>query len=196
MSEFDDLQHIWQGQKADVELPAAEETLAGIRQLQKSVRRERRMITYTFLSTFVVLGGTTLIYPRLFFVVGIVIVILAMTIIMWLFWKNKEAESGAGFEASNRQFLEKNIRFMQKRREITSHYMPLYAFLLILGLNVSYIDLLQEMGLEIGVRIALHLGFSLLMALFFYIGIKKHLHKFDKKVQPLIDGLRKMIENK
>jgi len=196
MSEFDDLQHIWQGQKADVELPAAEETLAGIRQLQKRVRRERRMITYTFLSTFVVLGGTTLIYPRLFFVVGIVIVILAMTIIMWLFWKNKEAESGAGFEASNRQFLEKNIRFMQKRREITSRYMPLYAFLLILGLNVSYIDLLQEMGLEIGMRIALHLGFSLLMALFFYIGIKKHLHKFDKKVQPLIDGLRKMIENK
>lgn len=192
MSELDDFQKLWQKQSANQSIPDPEQTLAGIQEFHRKVRRERNGLSLSFAFTFVFLTATFWMYRDMLYVIGILIIMGAMSFILILMWKNKLRMTGSQFELSNQQFLSSNIDFIQKRRTITARYMPVYAFLLILGINVGYIDILGLMDLPSLVRIGVHIGLSLMMMLFFYIGIKNHLKKFDKKLAPLLSSLKSM----
>ncbi len=192
MTDFNDLQQIWQGQSTQASVPSPQETISGIRRFKKRIRRERRSIIHTFLVTFIVLTGSIWLFPKTLYVIGIVTAIGGMSIVLVQFWKNKTAEEGEHFQLTNQQFLEKNIQMLKERRAITSRYMPWYAFLLILGLNISYIDLLQVMDLNLWMRIGIHVVFTLLMWMIFHTSVQNHLKKFDEQVGPLLKSLEKI----
>jgi hypothetical protein len=190
MSELDDLQQLWQRQSTAQPIPDPEQTLAGIRQFHEKVRRERRGMTISFVFTLLFLSSTFWMYREPLYIIGILIIFVAMFFLMALMWKNRLRMEGSSFELSNQAFLSANIEFIQKRRAITTRYMPIYAFLLILGINIGYIDLLQLMDLGPLARIGIHLGLSLLMVVFFRIGVRKHLEKLDRQLAPLLASLK------
>lgn len=192
MSELNDLQQLWQGQSAGHSIPEPEQTLSGIQEFHRKVRRERRWLTLSFIFTFLFLTATFWMYHSTLYVIGILTVFGAMTFMLVLIWKNRLQMDGSQFDLSNQQFLSSNIDFIQRRRALTARYMPVYGFLLILGINVGYIDILGLMDLPSLVRIGIHMGLSLVMILFFRVGIKKHLKKFDLKLTPLLTSLKKM----
>ncbi len=196
MTELDDLQQIWKGQSSHMDLPGPEQVLNGIQDLHKKVQKERKGMTLSFILTFLILGATTFMYSKPFYIIGLLLIFLAMSFMLFLIWKNKEADTGNHFDLTNQNFLQKNIRFIQHRRKITTKYMPIYASLLILGLNTGYINILEEFGMDGMMRLGIHIGFTLLMVLAFYFGIKNHLKKFDEKIIPLLDSLRSMEAKK
>jgi hypothetical protein len=190
MSELDDLQQLWQGQSTDQPIPDPEQTLSGIRQFHEKVRREKRGMTISFVFTLLFLSGTFWMYREPLYIIGILTIFAAMAFLLILMWKNKLGMAGNSFELSNQAFLSANIEFIQNRRAITTRYMPIYAFLLILGINIGYIDLLGLMDLHLLARVGIHVGLSLMMLLFFRIGVKKHLKKLDQQLEPLLAGMK------
>lgn len=192
MSELDDLQQLWQNQASTQAMPEPEQALSDIHQFHKRVRRERRGMTISFIFTFIFLSGTFWIMHSPLYVIGVFTIFGAMAFLMDLMWKNKLGNNGSSFELSNQEFLASNIDFIQKRRALTARSMPIYAFLLILGLNIGYIDILKLMQLPVWGSIGIHIGLSLIMITLFYIGIRTHLQKFDQKLAPLLESLQKL----
>ncbi len=192
MNELDDLQRLWQGQASDSPLPDPEQTLSGIQEFHRKVRRERRSMMISFTCTFLFLSATFWILHSPFYVIGVFLVFGAMGFLLDMMWKNKLSNNGSRFELSNQDFLNASIDFIQKRRAITTRSMPVYAFLLILGINVGYIDILELMDLPLLGRLGIHIGLSLIMAFLFGVGVKKHLEKFDDKLAPLLANLKKL----
>lgn len=190
MSELDNLQQLWQQQSTAQPIPDPEQTLSGIRAFHEKVRREKRGMTISFIFTFLFLSSTFWMYREPLYIIGILTIFAAMAFLLILMWNNKLHMAGNSFELSNQDFLNANIDFIRKRRAITARYMPVYATLLILGINIGYIDLLGLMDLRLLERIGIHIGLSLIMLLFFRIGIKKHLEKFDQKLAPLLASLK------
>lgn len=191
MKELNDLKNIWQMQETDVEV---KDILQGLKEIEQKVKKEKRYLLKSFSFTTIILGVIAYCFHSWLFTIGIILIILAMGMVYYLFWGNRAEISDDQNDLSNQQFVKANIDFLEKRRSITSKFMPIYAFLLILGLNISYLDILPLFEISFELQFIVQLTFSLLMAIAFYFSIKNHLKKFDEKVQPLVDELEGLIK--
>ena len=73
---------------------------------------------------------------------------------------------------------------------ITSRYMWIYAFLLLAGINIGYLEAIENLDIE--VRFLIHLTISGLLIFFFYKAIQKRKRKNSAELVPLIDLLKSM----
>jgi len=161
-----------------------------LKTLDQKVQKEHQYLNRTFIGTAIIILGAGVFTKSIFYFIGVGLMLLAMFILVNQYRKNQSVLHGQDHDFSNQKFVRNNIQFLETRRNITARYMPVYAFFLILGINVAQIDHLKLMGLTPGMQLLVHLGFSLLFIILFYVGIKQHLKKLDASFNPVLEELK------
>lgn len=195
MEDLTEFQQNWKQIKPAEDWLPAKDLKSQFKAIYDKTEKERKYLLKTFIGTAVFISATIFLLPTLPYIAGIVMINLAMLIIYSLTKANQESINTAHFGAEGSEFIQQNIDFLNRRRAITATYMPLYAVLLIGGLNLGYITILSLFELTITQRILIHILGSLLMGTGFYFSIKNHLKQFDIKAKPILAHFEKLLED-
>lgn len=195
MEDLNEFQDAWKSQKSDNNNGNKGDAFnQQFQAIYEKNQKETRYLKSTFIGTTLILSATVILFPTPLYIFGITLIVIAMLIIYLVNENNKASLLGKGLDASNKVFLTQNIQFLENRRALTSKYMPLYATLLILGLNLGYIPILELFELDSIGKILVHLGLTVLMGLAFFFSLRTHLKKFDNKAQPIINHYKMLLE--
>jgi len=193
MDNLDAFKNLWQSQEQELvsrDLPTNESDLAAqLKAFQKKTAKEDFsspivgiIVHAVLLSTFYFLHGWK-------YITGILMVLLAVNMMVALIKRSQLSTKEIDFNQQGTDFITNILRKIKARRKMTTRYMPIYALLLIGGINLSYLDILPLMDLTKVQLLLIHGGLTLMMGLAFYFGIKSYLKKFDDKVNPMVAEL-------
>lgn len=166
--------------------------LEGFNKMEKKHRRERIFLTIVFPITILALIKVMPSISNPFYLGAIVLIALSMLFLLTMFYRNKFSSIELSQDFNNKTFIENKISKLKNRILLTSRDMWIYAILLILGINVCYIEALHYFSWPI--RILGHVGVSGLMLGGFYFGIKKKMKEYDLEIVPLIEQLEALRE--
>jgi len=161
-----------------------------LKKINKEMKNQRLFMTITFLITTAILLTLAFWTGKIFTFLGIGFMILAMGILMLYIWRTKQPFPSEQHDLNNQDFVKQNITFLQRGRNLSAKYMPVYAVLLIIGINFTLVDPLFLMELSLALKIAIHVGLSLFMVWFFYRGVQNYLKKYDARTKPMLKELR------
>ncbi|MDQ7918382.1 hypothetical protein RBU60_12430 [Mesonia sp. MT50] len=158
--------------------------------VEKKNKKERIFLGISFPITVLILLLFLPISQSYYYLTAIICIGLGMLLILWQLYKSKLKPNTHEGDLSNQNYIAATIKSLKKKKLITSKYMWMYTFLLLLGLNTGYIELLQQ--LTIPMRILIHVLLTLSILIFMYVGIKKRMLKNKKEIEPLIDELEEL----
>jgi hypothetical protein len=107
---------------------------------------------------------------------------------MIFYWKKQFRFSLVDYNLPTRSFLSSLIKTLSFQKVLFRVYFPIFAFLLICGINIIYLDLMGQASESM--RIIYHLAGSGFIGLATLMGLKIRRKKFQKEYQPLIDELK------
>lgn len=187
--ELKELQDLWQGQKASPR--DIQELIGELNGLEAKLRKEKRKLLVLFPTTMLVLIALLAILPKApLYIAGISLIGLAMLMVLFLSYRNSFPPVSQQQDMSNEVFLQETIDKLMARKLLTSRYMWIYTALLVLGLNIGYIDVLSEAGLTF--RILGHGFVSIFLPIGNYFAIKKRMAKYEEELDPLIEQLESL----
>ncbi|MEM6966508.1 MAG: hypothetical protein AAF573_17220 [Bacteroidota bacterium] len=163
------------------------ELIKNFNQLEKKNRRDKILLTILFPVTVLLLISVVPSFASPYYLGAIILMTLAMLFMLLKLYKNRFSKIEDSENFSNKTFVTHQIQVLKNRILLTSRDMWIYAFLLIAGINVGYIEALQYFSIP--ARVGLHLGVSLMLIAGFYFGIKKKLKEYDREIVPLIQQL-------
>jgi len=112
-------------------------------------------------------------------------ILLITTAFMIFYWKKQFRLNGLDFSLSSNNFLEHIFENLEFQKKMFQLYFPVFAFLLLMGVNIIYLGLVGPMSVQS--RIMFHLSASLFIVLATVIGLRIRKIRFSKEYQPLID---------
>ncbi len=164
--------------------------LAGFNKMEKKHRRERIFLTIVFPVTILLLINVMPSISNMYYLGGVILMSMSMLYLLWMIYRNKFSTIEVSQDFTNKAFIENKISKLKNRILLTSRDMWIYAILLVLGINVAYIEALHYF--EMPIRILSHAGVSGLMLGGFYFGIKKKLKEYDLEIIPMIEQLESL----
>jgi len=177
--------NLWEEKKSS---PLDVKTLINqLTRVEKKNNKERIILAISFPGTVLILLLFLPISKSYYYLTAILCIGLGMLLILWQLYKSKLKPSTQEGDLNNQNYIAATIKNLKRKMMITSKYMWIYTFLLLLGLNTGYIEVLQQ--LSIPLRILIHVLLTLGILVFMYVGIKKRMLKNKKEIQPLIDEL-------
>lgn len=160
-------------------------------ELERKEKKERVFVMIAFPVTLLILGLLLPIFESGYFIIAISCIGIAMLILLLQIYKSKLKNSNeASFD--NQAYIKKSVKSLKGKMRTTSRYMWLYTFLLLLGLNVGYMEVLKNVNSPI--RIAIHAGLSLAILVFMYFGIQRRVKKNKRDILPLIQKLKTLMD--
>jgi uncharacterized protein YacL len=180
------LQQIWKtGSLPDAKQPshAPEQKQAvwdRIDRFQRKIRRENIWVTLCFLATSAVLGFIWYWYEwqQLYTSLGILLIILAMGGSLYFFFQRVMEKRHRDLGQNSRAFIREAVQSLQQQRMMIKRIIPIYALMLISGLNLVYLDILNSLSLHL--RLIIHIMLTAILAVFFYFSRKHRLSKFNQ----------------
>jgi|GEM_PF-2908069 len=197
MKQFDEFSELWQEQQTTLsdQQPFIEsEIMEPLKKFEKKWLRESWTGIWTLLGTCVFLGGAfALTVPKtmIFAWVGVGILIMNMIWISYMLWKSRFKVGEAHWGTNSRLFLQETLEGFSRRRWMSSQIMPMYGAMLILAINLIYVDILSPASL--GFRIFAHSLTTGLMFFLMWISIKQYLKKFDEETAGVKADLQKLL---
>lgn len=190
--EFQDLQKLWQAQEsAPIDIQGL---IQDLNKIEQQSRKERIYLKWAIPGTAFVLLALAFGLPQVFmtYIIGISMIILGMFMIYYLLYTQRMEKIKENQKISNKEFLEIQIAKLRQRMRVTSHYMWVYALLLIGGINIAYLGALSAM--EMPQRWMAHVGVTVVMIILFYITIRIRMKKYGDEIIPLITKLESLKE--
>lgn len=161
--------------------------------VEKRNKKERIILAISFPITVLILLLFLPISESYYYLTAILCIGLGMLLILWQLYKSKLKPNTQEGDLNNQNYIAATIKSLKEKMMITSKYMWMYTFLLLLGLNTGYIEVLQH--LSIPLRILIHVLLTLGILVFMYVGIKKRMLKNKKEIKPLIDELEDLHQD-
>ena len=183
-------QNLWKEEKStplDIE-----KTIILLNKIEKKGKLERIILLVTVPLTIIGLAALLPLLPSLYYLTAIVLISFGMLMILIQFYRTRYAIITHEVELNNREYVENVIHRLKQRMLMTSRFMWFYTVFLILGLNVGYIDILQKFNLSIGIRIIIHIIFTVVMGFIMYYTIRRRKKENDKGILPLIHFLENL----
>ncbi|CAM1334322.1 hypothetical protein [Tenacibaculum aestuariivivum] len=165
-----------------------------VNSIEKKGKLERIILLIGFPLTIIILTIILPFFSNIYSLMAILLIGLGIVILLIQVYKSR-------FYVLNENMLnsQKYITFLiiklKKRMLITSRYMWVYTFLLILGLNVGYIYILNMFNISLILKGIVHIVLSSIIFFFMYYGIEKKKKKNRKEILPLIEFLEKLHIN-
>lgn len=187
--EISNWQNLWKEKKSsslDINL-----LIKQLNNIEKKEKLERIVLLITVPITLIILATNLSIFSNTYYLISIILIGLGMLMILLQTYRSKNNLIENNSELNNRKYIETLIFKLKERILTTSRYMWIYAFLLISGLNIGYIDILEKFNLPLSARIITHFVLTGIMCYLFYYGISKRKKKHKKEILPLI----KLLEN-
>ncbi|MEM7575384.1 MAG: hypothetical protein AAF433_20930 [Bacteroidota bacterium] len=182
---------LWQQQNAPDLSP--NEIIERLNRLGTSARRQRRWLVLTFSITAITLLSMGLIWGGIWTSAGIGLMLFAMGMILYQAFSSPLQVVDEIAQFDQQQFLKRQIKALEQGRRLASRYMWIYAVLLTLGLNLTYLDALS--ALYTSWRIAISLVVSLTLLSAFAYSISRYLSRLDQELGPLVNQLKAWQSN-
>ncbi|GER59125.1 hypothetical protein [Patiriisocius marinus] len=163
-----------------------------LNKIEKKGKLERIILLVAVPVTIIVLALLLPILSNIYYLITIVIVSFGMMMILIQSYKSKYRLISNDAELNNHKYIKNLIHKLKQRMLTTSRYMWFYTFLLVLGINIGYIDVLQKFYVSITVRIFIHIIFTVLMICVMYYSIENRKKENNKRILPLIDFLENL----
>ncbi len=186
--ELKNWQQSWRQEKAP--LQDHNTILQMLNKMEASANRERGLILLAFVLTIGFLIWVLPLFQSAYFITGFSLIALAMVILIVRLFMHKLKPANRFDLLNNKAFLQQQIKSLRWRMRTTAVYMWVYAFLLIAGINIIYLDALSDLSLS--GRMVAHGGASLFILIIFGLGVRKRLKKYRQELLPLINTLKDM----
>jgi len=188
--DISNLQKLWKEEKAT---PFDLNKLINqVNSIEKKGKLERIVLLIAVPITIVILVTMLPLLSNGYYLVSIILMSLGMLMILLQSFRSKNSLIKNEHELNNQNYIETLITKLKERMLTTSKYMWIYAFLLITGLNIGYIDILEKFNLPFSAKIITHLVLAGIMLYFFYYGISKRKKKNNTEILPLINLLENL----
>ncbi|HPE54767.1 MAG TPA: hypothetical protein P5514_05030 [Bacteroidales bacterium] len=182
------LQELWHHKK--VHLPDADMLITKLNQAESRSRHERLILWFSLPLTIVLLMILLPVFESAYFLFALLFSAFGMLMILWQMHKTKFSKIENDAQFNNSEFIQHHISKLKRKMLITSRYMWIYAFLLLAGINIGYLEAIENLDIE--VRFLIHLTISGLLIFFFYKAIQKRKRNNIAELVPLIDLLKSM----
>lgn len=183
-------QNLWQEEKAK---PInTDELIKNITSLEKKIKLEQIALLITFPITIVVLGILIPQLSNVYFIFGVVFIGLGMLMILVLLYKSRFSFNNDVTKLNNKTYTKTLISKLKRRMLVTSKYMWIYTFLLVLGLNLGYYGVLAKVNFSTISMVIIHLTLSGAMFFIMYFLIQKGKRKNNDEIVPLIELLEEL----
>lgn len=187
--ELKELQELWQGQEAHP--MDALGLIKRLNALEQKNRKEKRRLLALFPGTMLILLALLLIVPKLpLYILGISLIGLAMLMVIYLVYKNSLPLVSEEQDLDNEAFLKETVKKLKGRKAMTSRFMWLYTVLLVMGINIGYIDVLSVADPVF--RILAHTVVTVALPIGNYFAIRKRMQQNEEELQPLIEQLESL----
>ncbi|MDC1161869.1 hypothetical protein OAT18_00345 [Tenacibaculum sp.] len=183
-------QNLWKEEKAtplDVS-----KLITRLNKIEKKGKLERIVLLIAVPIMIIVLVTLLPLLSNIYYLISIGLISFGMIIILIQSYRSKYNLISNDVELNNQKYLKNLIYKLKQQMLITSRYMWLYTFLLVLGLNIGYIDILQKFNISIAVRIIIHVVFTIVMISIMYYLIEKRKKENNKEILPLINFLENL----
>ncbi|MEO8935062.1 MAG: hypothetical protein ABI295_12225 [Xanthomarina sp.] len=168
-----------------------DQLIKNLTDIEKKNKKERIFLLFAFPLTMLVLSILLPIFKNTYYLLSVIFIGIGMFLILIQLYKMKLPKSRKEESFTNQEFIKATIKSLKVKLITTTKYMWIYTFLLLLGLNTGYVEVLHT--LDISVRILIHLLLTLTILIFMYLGIKKRALKNEKDILTLINKLEDLI---
>lgn len=186
---FNDIQQLWQSQKAE------NFDLAGlIHQMKAAETKQKREWMIGLICTPITIVVLVYALPLKDSLLGILTLILIAFGMAWVIWLNSKSllttvEDSESY--SQRKFVEDQLQKLNLRGKIIQKHMITYGVLIAVAINLGYLAVLAPLSWEI--RLAAHLGATLLIAGIMWFTLRKKRRSFEAESRPMIRQLEKLL---
>ncbi len=163
-----------------------------INKIEKKGKLERIILLVTVPITIILLATLLPILSNIYYLTSIILIGFGMVMILMQSYRSKYRLISNDAELNNYKYIKTLIDKLKQRMLTTSKYMWFYTFFLILGINIGYVDILQNFNLSIIVRIIIHIMFTGVMLYIMYYAIEKRKKENNNGILPLIDFLENL----
>lgn len=163
-----------------------------LNKIEKKGKLERIILLVAVPITIIVLATLLPLLSNIYYLTSIFLISFGMIMILIQSYRSKYSFISNDAEINNHKYIKNLIHKLKQRMLTTSRYMWFYTFFLILGLNIGYIDILQNFNVSIIVRIIIHIMFTGVMLCIMYYAIEKRKKENNNGILPLIDFLENL----
>jgi hypothetical protein len=186
---FNDIQQLWKSQKAK------NIDLSGLIQQLKATEKKQKLewiigvvclpITVIFL---------VMVLPLKDSLLGTLTLILLSLAMGWVLWLNSKSLLRTVDESdaySQKDYLQSQLTKLNLRGKIIQKHMISYGLILILAINLGYLEVLAPLATQL--RILAHLGATLLVIGVMWVTLRKKRKAFEAESRPAIRQLEKLL---
>lgn len=185
-----DWQNLWKEEKSTpLDLS---KLITHLNKIEKKGKLERIILLFAVPVTILVLATLLPLLSNIYYLTSVILISFGMIMILIQSYRSKFSLISNDAELNNHKYIKNLIHKLKQRMLTTSRYMWFYTFLLVIGLNIGYLDILQKFNLSLLVRITIHLVFTIVMICIMYYSIEKRKKENNKNVLPLIDFLENL----
>ncbi|CAM1343007.1 hypothetical protein [Tenacibaculum amylolyticum] len=188
--EFTQWQNLWK-QKAASPLDI-EKLIDSLNQMEKKGKLERIILLIAIIGTFVLLAILLPILSNFYYATSFSLIGFGMLLILFQVYKSKLPVIQNNIELTNHAYVQTLIKKLTRKMRITSIYMWIYTFLLISGMNIGYIEILQNFEATFSIKVLVHLLLSSVLLFGMYYSIQKRKQKNTAEIAPLIQLLESL----
>ncbi|MCK0132490.1 hypothetical protein MWU59_13355 [Flavobacteriaceae bacterium F08102] len=163
-----------------------------LNKIEKKGKLERIVLLIAVPTTIIVLASLLPLLSNIYYLLSIVLISFGMIMILIQSFRSKYSLISNDAELNNHKYIKNLIHKLKQRMLTTSRYMWVYAFFLILGINIGYIDILQNFDITLIVRIIIHIVFTGIMFYLMYYFIEKRKKENNREIFPLVDFLENL----
>lgn len=183
-------QNLWKEEKSTpIDLS---KLITHLNKIEKKGKLERIILVVAVPITIIVLATLLPLLSNIYYLTSIILISFGMIMILIQSYRSKYSLISNDAELNNHKYIKNLIHKLKQRMLTTSRYMWLYTLFLILGLNIGYIDILQNFNLSIIVKIIIHIMFTGVMLCIMYYAIEKRKKENNNGILPLIDFLENL----
>jgi hypothetical protein len=187
---FEDIQKLWQRQKAnEFDLPSL------INQMKRIEERQKRELIIGISLTPITVIFLAFVLPwreSLQGALSIILVALGMAWVIWLSAKSRLKSIDNSERFNSQEFIQSQLKKLRLQYTILKKHMITYGLIISLAINIGYLVTLEPLSLPI--RIAAHVGATLLVFTIMWITIRRKRKKYDQELKPIIEDLQRLIE--
>lgn len=189
-TEIENWKNLWKEEKStplDVNM-----LITHVNKMERRGKIERMVLLITIPMTLALLGILLPVLSNGYYLAAFTLIGLGMILILIQVYRSRFDLIHNDAELNNRSYVETLIGKLKQSLLTTSKYMWVYTFLLILGLNIGYVDILHHLELSIILRIITHVVLTAVMFFFMYYTIEKRKKKNNTEIVPLIEFLENL----
>ena len=191
---IDDLKSDWKSQQKPGSSAKQEvdptSLLNSFENVQHKTKKENIILSITLSLTIAFLWGMVYFLGNTSWWVytGVIIMTVEMIATAAFAWYRNSLKKWGNVQSDSYNHILAAIKKLKYRKFLMIYVLPVYAILLITGINLVYIDVIGDMSLIL--RWVIHLGVSVLMGGFFFYELNRRLKKERREIDPMIEELQ------